>query len=188
MAHDGVYSGLSSRASVNEILNQALKARDDVVAAQEAAAVSEENAKTSELQTQADVVTTGANAAATATDRAAVAAALAASNRQFSIYAYSGSVTSGGVVLQITPQYSLEYVAPAVDWLTVVEGTGRLLVNIVNGGVVMSTPITIDVVAGIPNMTIAPHTIFRGDTLRIECTQGTLTNLSMTMRYKSGEV
>lgn len=187
MAYDGFYSGLSERASVSEILNQAIVVQTNVEALALAAEDSATTATTAATNAATSATTATADAVQTAADRAAVEAYVTQSQRQFSIYGYQKDAPLDSTVLRITPQYQLVYVTDS-DWVIEAAGTGVLTATIHNAGNLLQTLATFTVTDGVVVRNILPHTIFNGDSVRFIVTSGNLTDVAFTLRYKSDAV
>lgn len=187
MAYDGFYAGLSSRASVNEILNLALAAKGEVVEATKGATAARDAADVSATNAKASATTATANAASTASDKAAVKAYLDTAKRKFTIYAFERTLSVGQKAVAITPQYALTSQNPPVDWFGTASANsnGVLHAVIMNNGVPMETAADIRVINGYVSFTVRPHAIRNGDTLVITSTSGMISELSLTLRYDS---
>ena len=189
MAYDGFYAGLSSRASVNEILNLALAAKNEVVEATEGALAAKDLAVASAEEAKLSAVTSSANATTTSSDKVAIKAYIDKAKRKFTIYSFERTVSVGQKILAITPQYALESQNPPVDWFGTASANsnGTIHVVIMNNGVPMETAADIQVVSGYVGITVRQHSLRNGDTLVATLTSGMVSELSLTLRYNSEE-
>lgn len=116
-----------------------------------------------------------------------------AAHQKFSIYIYERTVAVNDKLLRIAPQLNLKSQQPSIDWVGIADTTGPCVLEfkIVNDGVVMSTPVTVNFGTG-NNVEAAfqmtQHNLYNGDVLEITCKSGSATNLTLTARYDIGGV
>lgn len=190
MAYDGMYGDLSTRGAANEVLNLAIQTKDEIVAAALAATTAADAAALSETNAAASSTSASASALAASDAITEINGIVSDAHRKYSIYVFERSVVIGQKVMQINPQYQLESQDPVVDWVGTASpvSSGVLTMDIVNNGVYLETAATINIVGGVVSFIVSPHTIQNGDTVVITCSSGTISDLSLTIRYESNEV